>query len=100
MLFQQTHRFKTFRMGKKARSVTIGERGKEALFITPKPKPVFEFNSWVLADKFKLGILTVLCLLSGAVALTVFGWSTGFIIVCAAGFVVGFINGGDRESSP
>ncbi len=96
MLYQQ--KLKTLRMGKKARSVAIGERGGEQIFLTPKPKPVIEVNFWVFKAKLRLAILTVLTLLAGAVA-SLFGWQ-GLMAVCIIGFLVGFCVGGDRETSP
>jgi len=98
MLYQQTHRLRTLRMGKKARSVAIGERGGEQIFLTPKPKTVVEFNWWVARAKAKLACLTVLAILSGAAA-TLFGWQ-GLLIVCGLGFLIGFCVGGDVESAP
>ncbi len=96
MLFNQ--RLKTFRMGKKARTVVLGERGKEPIYVIPRPKPVIEFNGWVLREKFKLGLLTVLAILTGAIA-SLFGWH-GLLIICGIGFIVGFCIAGDRETSP
>lgn len=96
MLYQQ--KFKTLRMGKKARSVAIGERGGEQIFLTPKPKPVVEVNFWVFKAKLRLAILTVLTLLAGAVA-SLFGWH-GLLAACIIGFLVGFCIGGDTEVSP
>ena len=98
MLYQQTHRLRTLRMGKKARSVTIGERGKEAIFITPNPKPVMEFHWWVLRCKIHSGMMAAIAVSLGAVSV-VLGWQfvLGLVIVA---FLVGFIRGGDVESSP
>ena len=96
MLFNQ--RLKTFYMGKKARTVVLGERGKEPIYIIPKPKPVFEYNGWVLKAKVISGILAVLAILSGAVA-SLLGWKI-LLIVVALGFLIAFIRGGDVESSP
>ena len=98
MLYQNRYRFRTLRMGKKARSVTIGERGGETIFITPKPKPVIEFNFWVLRAKLVTGFLVALAILVGGIA-TLFGWQ-GFLIICGLGFLVGFCIAGDRETSP
>jgi hypothetical protein len=89
---------RTMNMGKKARGVTIGERGKEALFVTPKPKPVVEFNGWVLREKVKLGFYVALAVIIGAVAIQ-FGW-LGLLWMALIGFMIGFIKGGDIESAP
>ena len=96
MLFSST--FKTLRMSKKARTVTIGERGKEQVFITPNPKPMVEVHFWVIRDKCKLGVLVILALLAGA-ALSILGWQM-LLGGCIIGFIIGFITGGDRESGP
>ena len=90
--------FKTLRMGKKARAVTIGERGKETIFITPNPKPMVEVHIWVIREKFKLGALVILALLAGA-ALVLLGWQI-LLGGCIVGFIIGFCVGGDKESSP
>ncbi len=92
------HRLKTFNMGKKARTVVLGERGKEPIYVIPKPKPVFEYNGWVLKAKVVAGILTVLAILAGAVA-SLLGWKV-LLIIAALGFLIAFIRGGDIEASP
>ena len=95
MLFSSTH---TFRAGKKARVVTIGERGKEQVFITPNPKPVLEFHRWVLMHKLRSGMLAAIAVSLGAVSIAL-GWHFTVAMVIVA-FVVGFARGGDVESSP
>ena len=92
------HRLKTFHMGKKARAVTIGERGKETIFITPKPKQVIEVNGWVAREKAKMGLFVVLTILVGAVV-SLLGWKA-LLVACLIGFLIGLCIGGDRETSP
>ena len=90
-------RWRTLRMGKKARTVTIGERGKEAIFITPNPKPMVEVHTWVIREKFKAGFLAVVAVSLGAVSMTL-GWRFALALIIVA-FIVGFIRGGDVETS-
>ncbi len=96
MLYQQ--KFKTLRMGKKARTIVLGERGKEPIYVVPRPKPVIEVNFWVFREKVKLASLTVMAILAGAAA-SLFGWQ-GLLAVCVIGFLIGFCIAGDRETSP
>ncbi len=97
-MFQSVTKFRTLRMGKKARGVTIGERGKEAMFIVPRPKQVVEVNFWVLRHKIRQGILASLAVGFGAVA-ALLGWQ--FVIGLAIlVFIIGFVTGGDVEVSP
>ncbi len=96
MLFN--HRLKTFKMGKKARSVTIGERGKEAIFITPNPKPVVEVHFWVIKNKLSRALGVCLALILGYLAASIsFEVLVG---LCILGFIWGIATGGDVETSP
>ncbi len=96
MLFNQ--RLKTFNMGKKARTVVLGERGKEPIYVVPRPKPILEFHSWVLMHKLRQGFIAALAVGLGAIA-ALLGWQ--FIVGLAVlAFFIGFITGGDVESGP
>ena len=81
------HRLKTFRMGKKARSVTIGERGKEAIFITPNPKPMVEIHFWVIKNKLSRAFGVCLALILGYLAASL-DWRV-LLGLCILGFLWG-----------
>jgi len=93
--------------GVKARGVTIGSRGGEAMFVTPKPKRFIELNWWVLIVKLKTGgavffgvLLTafVFYIATGA-TVTEGGLYFMFGFAMFAG-IVGFLQPGDRETAP
>lgn len=96
MLFNQ--RLKTFYMGKKARTVVLGERGKEPIYVIPRPKPVMEIHIWVIKDKIKRGLGVCLALVLGYLAASL-DWRV-LLSLCVLGFLWGLATGGDIESSP
>ncbi len=96
MLLNQ--RIKTFRMGKKARTVVIGERGKEAIYVIPGPTPAIRVNYWVVRDKLKRAMGVCLALVLGYLAAS-FDWQV-LLGLCILGFLWGLATGGDVESSP
>ncbi len=96
MLFNQ--RLKTFNMGKKARTVVLGERGKEPIYIVPRAKPVMEIHFLVIKNKLQRALGVCLALVLGYLAASL-DWRV-LLSLCVLGFLWGLATGGDVESSP